>query len=154
MNIDTHGYTLDTLDEDSKSALSQMFSANVKGFLLYAYSEYGLTGHYDAQFNKMVLQLVARKQRQNGTVYYNQIAEGILTQKPELLNVLDLYKNFINELPNIESKTEINKRINEFLDILSKKGIISKELELYTIIPDKNAFTNIDNIILNFRENL
>ena len=85
-----------------------------------------LTGIQDSRgyevFDKIAESLVEKNHRVKGKLYYTQIAEGILTQKPELLKVID------------------------------KEGVLPSEIELRTIIPDENAFSSVKNTVLHFRE--
>jgi len=86
----------------------------------------------------MVLSLVEKSHRNPQELQYNQIVEGILTQKPELAEIA----NHCLEMGKNLSGDEYLKAEKEYFDSLEKEGkLLPKEIELKTIVPDENAPT-------------
>lgn len=83
------------------------------------------------EFNKAVNGLTEANHRieSDNICPYNQIAEGILTQKPELAKIAKEFQKHISKGGNAD----------KFFKELEKSGRLPHEIELKTIVPDKNA---------------
>ena len=83
------------------------------------------------EFNKAVNGLTEANHRieSDNICPYNQIAEGILTQKPELAQIAKEFQKHISKGGNAD----------KFFKELEKSGRLPHEIELKTIVPDKNA---------------
>lgn len=83
------------------------------------------------EFNKAVNGLTEANHRieSDNICPYNQIAEGILTQKPELAQIAKEFQKHISKGGNADN----------FFKELEKSGRLPHEIELKTIVPDKNA---------------
>lgn len=83
------------------------------------------------EFNKAVNGLTEANHRieSDNICLYNQIAEGILTQKPELAQIAKEFQKHISKGGNAD----------KFFKELEKSGRLPHEIELKTIVPDKNA---------------
>lgn len=83
------------------------------------------------EFNKAVNGLTEANHRieSDKICPYNQIAEGILTQKPELAQIAKEFQKHISKGGNAD----------KFFKELEKSGRLPHEIELKTIVPDKNA---------------
>ena len=100
------------------------------------------TKSYDA-FNEMVQRLVADGYKTGDPQYY-QIAEGILTQKPELAKIADEYIKYSNSLQKagIYNESEMIEELEGFFEYYRKYANLPQEIELKTIIPDENALNS------------
>ena len=85
----------------------------------------------ETEFNKAVngLTEVNHRIESDNICPYNQIAEGILTQKPELAQIAKEFQKHISKGGNAD----------KFFKELEKSGRLPHEIELKTIVPDKNA---------------
>lgn len=85
----------------------------------------------ETEFNKAVNGLTEANHRieSDNICPYNQIAEGILTQKPELAQIAKEFQKHISKGGNAD----------KFFKELEKSGRLPHEIELKTIVPDKNA---------------
>ena len=85
----------------------------------------------ETEFNKAVNGLTEANHRieSDNICPYNQIAEGILTQKPELAQIAKEFQKHISKGGNADN----------FFKELEKSGRLPHEIELKTIVPDKNA---------------
>ena len=91
------------------------------------YNEGGSVG-----FNRMVNALAEKSYRENGGLLYYQIAEGILTQKPELADICSRFQKYSDSIDGITGEHRIEK-LKEFFKAYPQNMTLS------TIVPDKNA---------------
>lgn len=107
-------------------------------FLVHLLSEYQDWRGYE-EFNEMVENLTEKNHRNSGELNYYKLAEGILRQKPELNVIVNMYKSYINIYANNTSAEALIQKRQEFFEMIEQKGYFPKEVELRTIVPDKNA---------------
>lgn len=94
---------------------------------------------YD-KFEATVNSLIPKDYNKNDQQYYYKIAEGILSQKPELAKIATDYRNFAKQFQGKNlSKQEYTDAMEMFFISLEEKGTLPKEIELRTIVPDENA---------------
>lgn len=110
-------------------------------FLVNLLSEYQDWRGYE-EFNKMVENLTEKNHRNSGELNYYKLAEGILRQKPELYDIINLYTNYINQrCVDVDEETAIERK-EIFFEDLDKSGLLRKNVALKTIVPDDNALTS------------
>jgi len=99
------------------------------------------TSSYD-KFNETVKKLIVQEYRQNQP-QYAQIAEAIMIQKPELAQIAKFYTE-LNAKWNtwLDDSNDVIRKQKQFFDTLDQKGILPKEIELKTMVPDQNALLN------------
>lgn len=107
-------------------------------FLVYLLSEYQDWRGYD-EFNRNVENLTEKSYRNSGELNYYKLAEGILRQKPELYQIVNMYESYINVYANNTSPEELIQKRKEFFEMIERKGYFPKEVELKTIVPEENA---------------
>lgn len=92
------------------------------------------------KFEEAVNSLVAKDYEKKGQQYYSKIVEGILSQKPELAEIANDYRKYIEgfQNKNLTNEQYINV-IEGYFIRLELSGILPQQIELKTIIPDENA---------------
>lgn len=101
-----------------------------------------LENNYD-KFEETVNRLISKDYQRDSQQCYYKIAEGILSQKPELAKIGIGYIKYADSVRNRNlTKEEYASAMEEFFNDLEQKGILKKEIELKTIFPDENALLN------------
>ena len=91
------------------------------------------SGTYD-KFNSTVKSLTEKSHR-NEDLTYSKITEGILTQRPDLVQICKMYEA-LNKNITPDSYLERGKN---FFEMLDKTGKLEHKIKLKTIVPDENA---------------
>ena len=107
------------------------------------------TGNYDS-FNTNVEKLIPSEYYKPNEPQYYKIAEGILTQKPELAKLAEIYQNYCEDCGKYPQDSI--KMMESFWNSLDKYGF-SKDVKLKTIIPDENALLNPGDTLIAFNFN-
>lgn len=110
-------------------------------FLLNLLSEYQDWRGYE-KFNEQVEKLTEKNHRNSNETNYYKLAEGILMQKPQLYDIVNLYRSYINiRCKDVDPETAIRYK-QHFLDELDTTGMLPHKVELKTIVPDDNALSS------------
>lgn len=86
-------------------------------------------------FNQMTQSLVAKGHKCKNHPYM-EIAEGIITQRPDLIEMSEKHVKLINKLMKMNT-IDVKKDPEKFYEVIGR--YFPKEIELKTIIPDNNA---------------
>lgn len=91
----------------------------------------------DKTFNQSINSLTEKSHRicSDYICPYNKVAEGILTQKPELAQIAKDYQKYLSEYVSGDKI----RYMERFFEKLDASGKLPKEIELKTIVPDENA---------------
>lgn len=91
----------------------------------------------EKSFNQSINRLTEKSHRicSDDICPYNKVAEGILTQKPELAQIAKDYQKYLSEYVSGDKVRYMEK----FFEKSYASGRLPKEIELKTIVPDENA---------------
>ncbi len=94
---------------------------------------------YD-KFEATVNSLIPKDYEKDNQQYYYKIAEGILSQKPELAQIAIDYDKYseLYQGRNL-TKEQYSSAMEQFFVEQEQNGTLPKEIELKTIYPDENA---------------
>ncbi len=90
-------------------------------------------------FENTTKSLVELENVEKAQQYYYQIVEGILVQRPELVEIADDLREYIDRQKIINPNKDMSEIQQEFFDELEKSGKLPKTITLQTVVPDKNA---------------
>ena len=90
-------------------------------------------------FENTTKSLVELENVEKAQQYYYQIVEGILVQRPELVEIADDLREYIERQRITNPNKDIKDVQQEFFDELEKSGKLPKTITLQTVVPDKNA---------------
>lgn len=111
------------------------------------------TSNYE-NTNKIIKSLVVNEYKDQN-IEASELTEAILTQKPALAQIAKKYIE-LNAKWNtwLDDAEDVIRKQEQFFNNLNKKEILPQELELKTMIPDKNALTNPQQTLELFYEKL
>lgn len=112
-------------------------SSNIISLLSERQSISFMKGEDSTAFNQAINRLTEKSHRicSDAICPYSKVAEGILTQKPELAQIAKDYQKYLSEYVSGD-KIQYMER---FFEKSYASGRLPKEIELKTIVPDENA---------------
>lgn len=108
--------------------------------------------NYD-KFNNTVSSLVEENYR-NERLHYNQIVEGILKQNPKLAMIAKDYGEYAKNIgqKNLSYGLKLD-AFEQYFNELDESGLLPKQIELKTIVPDENALLYPNHTLFAFLHN-
>ena len=108
--------------------------------------------NYD-KFNNTVSSLVEENHRDE-RLHYNQIAEGILQQSPKLAMIAKDYGEYAKNIgqKNLSFGLKMD-ALTQYFSELDESGLLPKQIELKTIVPDENALLYPEHTLFAFLHN-
>ena len=108
--------------------------------------------NYD-KFNNTVSSLVEENYRDE-RLHYNQIAEGILKQCPKLAMIAKDYGEYARKIGQEDLSFGLKMdAFTQYFNELDESGLLPKQIELKTIVPDENALLYPDHTLFAFLHN-
>ena len=108
--------------------------------------------NYD-KFNNTVSSIVEENHRDE-RLHYNQIAEGILQQSPKLAMIAKDYGEYAKNIgqKNLSFGLKMD-ALTQYFSELDESGLLPKQIELKTIVPDENALLYPEHTLFAFLHN-
>ena len=108
--------------------------------------------NYD-KFNNTVSSLVEENYRDE-RLHYNQITEGILKQNPKLAMIAKDYSEYARKVGEKDLSFGLKMdAFEQYFNELDESGLLPKQIELKTIVPDENALLYPDHTLFAFLYN-